>query len=233
MKTPSLFTALLVSAGTFLAWGCAGNGDGSPQPTATNSATATLARTFTATPTSTTTPTSTPTPIVPPAVPENLQVPAGNTVFLVGDAVGTQDYICLPSGSAFAWTFVAPQATLFNDTDEQIITHFLSPNPAEAGTARPTWQHSDDTSAVWAKKIQDSSDADFVAAGAIPWLLLQVVGTQPGPNNGATLTATTYIQRLLTSGGVAPSTGCMQTTDVGKVALVPYTATYLFYKAGS
>ena len=154
-------------------------------------------------------------------------------MFLEGHAVGTQDYICLPSGAAFAWTFVEPQATLFNGAEEQIITHFLSPNPAEGGMARPTWQDSDDTSTVWAKKIQDSSDANFVAAGAIPWFLLQVVGTQSGPNNGATLTATTYIQRLSTSGGVAPSSGCAGSTDVGKVALVPYTANYFFYKAGS
>jgi hypothetical protein len=44
---------------------------------------------------------------------------------------------------------------------------------------------------------------------------------------------TTFVQRLNTSGGVAPapSTGCTQSTDVGKMALVPYTADYFFYKA--
>jgi hypothetical protein len=33
-----------------------------------------------------------------------------------------------------------------------------------------------------------------------------------------------------TSGGVAPSTGCASATDVGKKALVPYTADYFFYR---
>ncbi|HZC00500.1 MAG TPA: DUF3455 domain-containing protein [Gammaproteobacteria bacterium] len=86
--------------------------------------------------------------IVPPPVPPNLQVPAGNKAFREGHAVGTQNYICLPSDSSVAWTFFGPQATLFNDKDRQIITHFLSPNPDESGMARATWQHSRDTSTV-------------------------------------------------------------------------------------
>ena len=86
--------------------------------------------------------------VTPPPVPANIQVPDGNKAFLEGDAIGTQDYICLPSGPDFAWTFYGPQATLFNDDDKQVITHFLSPNPFESGTPRATWQHSRDTSTV-------------------------------------------------------------------------------------
>jgi hypothetical protein len=169
--------------------------------------------------------------IMPPAVPANLVVPAGNKVVREGNAIGTQNYICLPAGAGFAWTFFGPQATLFNDEDEQIITHFLSANPAESGTPRATWQDSDDTSAVWAKAIANSTDPAYVAPGAIPWLLLQVVGTQEGPTGGDRLTKTTYIQRLNTSGGVAPTAGCAASTDVGAKALVPYTANYFFYMA--
>jgi hypothetical protein len=165
-----------------------------------------------------------------PHVPDNIHVPAGNKAFLKGHAVGTQNYICLPSGAGFAWTFVGPQATLFSDNDRQVITHFLSPNPVEGGTPRATWQHSRDTSSVWAQAIASSSDPSFVAPGAIPWLLLQVVGTQDGPDGGHKLTATTFIQRLNTSGGIAPPTGCALSTDVGKRAFVPYTADYFFYK---
>ena len=165
-----------------------------------------------------------------PPVPSNIQVPAKNKVFLEGHAVGTQDYICLPSGSGFAWTFFGPQATLFNDNDKQVITHFLSPNPFAGDMPSVTWQHSRDTSTVWGTAIASSSDPDFVAPGAIPWLLVQVVGAQDGPTGGHKLTATTFIQRLNTSGGVAPSTGCALSTDVGKKALVPYTADYFFYK---
>lgn len=44
-----------------------------------------------------------------------------------------------------------------------------------------------------------------VAPGAIPWLLLEVKGVQAGPSGGDKLTRTTFIQRLNTSGGIAPS----------------------------
>jgi len=169
--------------------------------------------------------------LTPPAVPANIQVEAGNKVFLKGHAVGTQNYICLPSDSGFAWTLFGPQATLFDNDDKQIITHFLSPNPDENGTPRATWQHSRDTSAVWAVAIQSSSDPAFVAPGAIPWLLLDVVGDQDGPTDGDKLSETTFIQRLNTFGGVAPSIGCTQSTDMGKRAFVPYKADYFFYKA--
>jgi len=169
--------------------------------------------------------------IMPPPVPSNIQVPAGNKAFLEGHAIGTQDYICLPSDSGFAWTFFGPQATLFNDDDKQVITHFLSSNPFESGTPRATWQHSRDTSTVWAMAIASSSDPAFVAPGAIPWLLLEVVGAEDGPTGGDKLSETTFIQRLNTSEGVAPSTGCTLSEDVGKKALVSYTADYFFYKA--
>src|SRR5215471_3599253 len=71
-----------------------------------------------------------------PEVPASLQVPDGYSVFFSGHAIGTQNYVCLPSGTGVAWKFVAPQATLFRDvTDDgasgQLTTHFLSVNPAE------------------------------------------------------------------------------------------------------
>jgi hypothetical protein len=168
----------------------------------------------------------------PPPVPGNIQVPAGNRLFLQGHAVGTQDYICLPSATSttgFAWIQFGPQATLFDDDNRQIITHFLSVNPDD-GLPRATWQHSRDTSSVWAQAIATSTDAAFVAPGAIPWLLLQWVGRQDGPTGGDTLAETTYIQRLNTYAGVAPSTGCAVSADVGKKSLVAYEADYFFFK---
>jgi hypothetical protein len=169
----------------------------------------------------------------PPPVPPELKVPAGHRPFLLGHASGTQNYICLAkkTDSGFAWTLFGPQATLFNDDDMQIITHFLSPNPEEEGTARATWQHSRDTSTVWAKRSASSSDPAVVEPGAIPWLLLEVVGADLGPSGGHRLTETTHIQRVHTSGGLEPLTGCAQASDIGQQALVPYTADYIFYKA--
>jgi hypothetical protein len=166
--------------------------------------------------------------ITPPAVPSNIQVPAGNVAFLVGHAVGTQNYVCLPSGAGFRFVLFTPQATLFSDDGGQVITHYFSPNPFEGGTIRATWQHSRDTSTVWAKLHQDGSAT--VDPNAIAWLLLDVVGAQNGPIGGDKLTETTFIQRLNTTGGLAPSTGCGSLTDVGNQAFVPYTADYFFYR---
>jgi hypothetical protein len=163
-----------------------------------------------------------------------LQVPAGHKVFLIGHAVGAQHYICLFPSTSSPWAFFGPQATLFRDNGKQILTHFLSSNPLEIDAPpRPTWQDSKDTSTVWAAPIASSSSPPFVAPGAIPWLLLQVVGVQDGPTDGDQLTRTTFIQRLNTSGGIAPSTGCVSPTDVGKKALVDYETDYFFYKAAA
>jgi tetratricopeptide (TPR) repeat protein len=106
--------------------------------------------------------------VTPPAVPTDLQVDAAYKPFLIARASGTQNYICLPSAAGVAWTLFGPQATLFDDDQRQVITHFLSANPGENGTLRPTWQHSRDTSAVWAAAEATSSDAAYVPPGAIP-----------------------------------------------------------------
>ena len=180
--------------------------------------------------------------IILPPMPDNLQVGDGFTAFLVGHAVGTQNYVCKPTANGFAFALFTPQATLFTDADKEIIVHFFSPNPDEANTdpnvvanfaIRATWQDSTDMSTVWAKLDQMSTDAPFVADGAVAWLLLDVVGTREGPTGGKTLTPAVRVQRLNTSGGLAPKTGCSSFGDVGKQAFVPYTADYFFYKKSS
>jgi hypothetical protein len=171
--------------------------------------------------------------ITPPAVPTSIQVPAGNRAFAVGKASGTQNYICLPSGAGFAWTLFTPQATLFSASDKQIITHFFSPNPDENGTVRAAWQDSRDASTVWAQAFPPSFDPAFVAPGAVPWLLLETVGTEEGPRGGDELTDTTFIHRVNTAGGLAPSTGCARAADVGSKSFIPYTADYFFYRSDS
>jgi hypothetical protein len=165
----------------------------------------------------------------------------------VGQAVGTQGYVCLPTSSGASWTVNAsrPEATLFVrffGQDVQIVTHFLSPNtnpnefaPNPLPFGSPTWQSSFDSSVVWAKALTPAvpagSDASCPNAGAIPCLLLQSIGSLKGPSGGKTMTQTTFIQRLNTGGGSAPATGCSNWTDVGKQTLVPYTADYYFFRA--
>lgn len=169
-----------------------------------------------------------------PRVPANIEVHDGYTIFFKAHASGTQNYICLPAASGVAWKFVAPQATLFQtfrgDEGQQLATHFLGANAAENGLPRPTWQHSFDSSRVSARALESSTDPNFVEANAIPWLLLTVVGTEEGPEGGSSLAQAALIQRVNTSGGVAPATGCSQPSEIGALALVPYAADYFFYK---
>ena len=169
-----------------------------------------------------------------PPMPPKIEVGDGFSLFYSAHAIGTQNYMCLPAAAGFAWRPIGPQATLFQTFfgfRQQVVTHFLSANADEGGLARATWQHSLDSSRVWAKSIESSSDPEFVDANAIPWLKLERAGFQSGPAGGSFLTQARYIQRLNTSGGLAPATGCAQATDVGVMALVPYEADYFFYKA--
>ena len=180
--------------------------------------------------------------MTPPPVPGNIQVPAGNKLFLVGHAVGTQNYICVPSGTGVRFVLFTPEAALFDEEGGQLTTHFFSPNPFEVNTdpkvisehtLRAAWRDSKDSSTVWGqvKPGNSSSDPAYVEPGAIPWLLVTIVGHQDGPAGGERLSDTTFIQRLNTHGGLAPSTGCTSLEDLGTMAFVPYTTDYYFYKS--
>jgi hypothetical protein len=188
--------------------------------------------------------------ITSPTISPTIAPPDGNTVFLVGHAVGTQGYTCLPTGPdalSASWIVKAarPQATLFQSffgQAFQIITHFLSPDthPNDAAPdplpfGSVTWQSSLDSSKVWAQALHSipaGSDPSCPNTGAIACVLLQAIGSQHGPTGGKALSKTTFIQRLNTKGGSAPEDGCLTSADVGNQALVPYTADYYFFRKG-
>jgi hypothetical protein len=75
----------------------------------------------------------------PAPVPVNLEVPAGNTLYLKVEAKGTQNYVCMPSAESktgVAFELFTPQATLFlpldftgNEFAQLIMTYFFGPNP--------------------------------------------------------------------------------------------------------
>jgi hypothetical protein len=174
-----------------------------------------------------------------PAVPTTIQVEAGHEAFLVGRGIGTQNYHCSPSGAGFAWILFTPEAVLLSDSGRQITSHFFGPNPREPnvdptvtaqGTIRAAWRHSRDSSTVWGRVAAPSSDPEFVRPNSVPWLLVEAKGAVEGPGGGDTLTRTTFIQRVNTLGGLAPSTGCSAAADVGKKAFVPYEADYFFFR---
>jgi Protein of unknown function (DUF3455) len=181
--------------------------------------------------------------VTPPDVPFNLRAPDGNKAFLKGEAQGTQNYVCAPSAASptgVAYVLFTPEATLFSEDDGgQIITHFFSPNPdprdpntnpavlAPGGAIRATWVHSQDGSSVWAKL--HTNGAAVPDQNAIAWLLLDEVGVEDGPTGGDILAKTTFVQRVNTTGGLAPKSGCGSPGDLGNQAFIPYTADYFFY----
>lgn len=161
-------------------------------------------------------------PLSTPVAPAGLEAPAGATLVARYAAKGDQIYTCTASapdggsdaGTSYAWVFKAPSATLYDSACNVAGSHY----------AGPTWKSSDGSSAVG--KVFASAPSPNT--GAIPLLLLRV-----SSNSGEGIFAdVTAVQRLDTTGGIAPAAGCSAAT-VGTDANVPYTATYYFYKGGS
>jgi hypothetical protein len=147
-----------------------------------------------------------------PEIPEALAVPDGNKLVFVLQAEGVQIYDCKAAADgSVAWAFRAPEADLFGQRGRLAGSHY----------AGPTWEALDGSTVVAARVAGASVDA-----GAIPWLLLQAA-SHAGKGR---MSKVTFIQRVSTSGGLAPAGGC-DATLVGDVAEVDYTADYAFYEA--
>ncbi|HEX6242882.1 MAG TPA: DUF3455 domain-containing protein [Polyangiales bacterium] len=145
-----------------------------------------------------------------PEIPEGLAVPAGHKLAFTLDAEGVQIYDCKTNAAGAAvWTFRAPDAELFSRR-RFAGTHY----------AGPTWEALDGSTVVGARVAGVTVDSS-----AIPWLLLSGVS----PDARGRMAGVTYIHRLETVGGLAPSSGCDATT-LGDVAEVEYSALYAFYK---
>lgn len=149
-----------------------------------------------------------------PAVPSAIAVPAGNKLFLVGHAVGVQIYSCNATTSGFAWSFVAPRADLYGDNGKLLTTHY----------GGPTWEARDGSRVVGQREAGVTVDDT-----AIPWLLLSIASTADGPD-GDRLVTTTFIQRVATTGGLAPAAEDCNAATAGAEAEIPYTAEYYFWK---
>lgn len=137
---------------------------------------------------------------------EVLAVPGGSKLTLRIHATGVQIYRWTGS----SWAFVAPEATLYANAGATgtIGTHY----------AGPTWEHNDGgkvRGAVLERCTQEPT--------SIPWLLLEVVATE----GGGPFASARFIQRINTSGGIAPQ---QPGTSIGEEARVPYTTDYYFYR---
>jgi hypothetical protein len=150
----------------------------------------------------------------PSNVPAALAPAADQDLSFSLDATGVQIYTCATTAAGgYAWTFVAPDALLYHpNNDQESVGHHY---------AGPTWEYTDGSYVVGRKVA-----AAAVDSASIPWLLL-VAASHGGTSDGR-MSDVTSIQRLVTSGGIAPASGC-DAGHVGAEADVPYTATYFFY----
>lgn len=149
-----------------------------------------------------------------PTVPSRIAVEEGHKVFLVGHAVGVQIWSCNAVAGGYAWGFVGPRADLFGDNGQLIATHF----------GGPTWQARDGSTVVGERR-----DGVTVDPTAIPWLLLAATSKSVG-EDGDRFAGTTFIQRIATTGGIAPPAADCNAGTAGTVDEVPYTADYYFWK---
>jgi hypothetical protein len=151
-----------------------------------------------------------------PEVPSKIQVLGPHKVFLVGHAAGVQIYSCKTTADGYGWGPAVPRANLYDDQRKLLATHF----------GGPTWQARDGS-----KVVGSVVDRVTVDPTAVPWLLLSAAAT-PGPD-GDRLAGTTYIQRIATSGGLAPAVAECNAGTAGTTQEIPYTADYYFWKAAA
>ena len=146
------------------------------------------------------------------ALPEAVRVPMGQKVMMATTGVGEITYECREKKDMVGqheWAFVGPMATLYG-ADRKAVGKYY---------AGPTWE-AGDGSKVSGKQLAVAP----ASPGNIP---LQWVKAEPAMGAGA-MTGVSYIQRLNTKGGVAPSTPCDATTK-GQRQQVAYEADYVFY----
>lgn len=138
-------------------------------------------------------------------VPSDIRVPDGNRKIAVMPARGVQTYQC----TAGAWGFLQPDAILRYHGRPEVLH-----------SKGPVWTDVADGSSVTGA-AQANAPSQF--PDSIQQLLLKATANR-GPG---LLAAVTYIQRLNTRGGLAPTGACTDGTTVS----VPYTADYVFWVA--
>ena len=152
--------------------------------------------------------------MIAPVVAQAITVPAGHQLVMMTIGSGELTYQCKEKSTmagAFEWAFVGPNAVLTDKNGMTVGKYYPG----------PTWE-ANDGSKVTGKQLAVSPGN----VGAIP---LQLVKANPSSGAGA-MSDISYIQRLNTVGGVAPSESCA-TDNLGAKKMVKYQADYLFYKA--
>lgn len=145
-----------------------------------------------------------------PAQCTSIKVEEGNKLAFHAYAKGVQIYRW--NVVTQTWDLVAPQAGLFAEEGYhgEIGTHYVG----------PTWE-SKSGSKVEARRVPGTGCTPD--STAIAWLLLKQIRTE----GSGIFSKVTFIQRVNTAGGLAPSTpGIFD----GEIKESPYTAEYYFYR---
>lgn len=149
------------------------------------------------------------------AATEGVQVPAGQQLMLETVGRGLITYECRAKKDAagqFEWGFLGPDAVLTDRGGKSVGRYFGPP---------ATWEHADGS------KVTGTQLATAPAGvGNIP---LQLVKANPATGMGA-MSEVSYIQRMATQGGVAPTQACTA-DNLGQKTQVQYQADYLFYRS--
>ncbi|MFD4641317.1 DUF3455 domain-containing protein [Lentzea sp. NPDC058436] len=136
---------------------------------------------------------------VAPAV----QVPSGHKIVERLQAKGVQTYTC----TAGAWKGLEPAATLADRLGRAVGLH----------SRGPIWVSTVDGSAVEAAPVDGARNE---VPGAVPELLLKAKSTR----GAGVFAGVSYVQRLNTKGGLAPTGACTE----GAQTSVKYEALYTF-----
>lgn len=159
--------------------------------------------------------TTPPTAQMPPAndtLPDALRATPNEVLADVLTAVGDTTYTCRRNGDTLTWVATGSDATLVDPARRSVGT--VAPGRYFVGY---------DGSYVVGRVVGE----EVVAANALPWQRL-VARFNAGERRGeGRFARTSSVQRVQTTGGMPPDPACGQE---GVSLLVPYSATYLFYR---
>ncbi len=149
----------------------------------------------------------------PPAdVPDELRVNENEKLQYVAHGKGDQVYVCTANanGAQYGYVLRAPEAVLTDDAGKEIGRHYIG----------PMWEWTDGSRVKGRILVSARSPHD----ASIAWLLL----AGSGQNQDGAMSHITSIQRLHTTGGRAPTSGC-DAEHLNQEVRVAYTADYYFY----
>ena len=149
------------------------------------------------------------------SLPDAVKVPAGHVVVMETAAAGDITYECRAKANMpgqFEWVFVGPDAGLKDRSGNHAGKYYGPP---------ATWENKDGSKVTGAQVAVSPA-----APGSIP---LQLVKANPAMGAGA-MQGVSYIQRVNTQGGVAPTAACSG-GNTGQKQIVKYSADYIFWRA--